>query len=281
MTKQLLVALDSGEPAWQALKLAGRLAGPLKAKVTLIRVATSQEQESHLRAWLESAATVLAADGIDVATQLRTAEPSAVPDAILSVAAALPADLIVMGSRARPAVAELLFGSVSGEVVRQSTCPVLVVRPSEAQKEETPRRILLALEGEQGSGPLLAITEELALALDAQVTIAHVSFPGGDELERSIYHARKTHAEEALEAAVIRLREAGVLATSAQLVNKDGIAAELGRYAELMEADLIVAGLHEDRGIEDRVIGTLPHALLRRGKPVLVTKEQPPPDVWR
>jgi len=37
-------------------------------------------------------------------------------------------DLIVMGSRGRSAVANLLFGSVSNYVVRHAKCPVLIIR---------------------------------------------------------------------------------------------------------------------------------------------------------
>jgi nucleotide-binding universal stress UspA family protein len=282
MKKQLLVALDSGEAASQALKLTARLAGALNASVTLVRVLTPSEPESLVRPWLGAAAAELAAQGIRVRSQLRTSEPAAVPDEILTMAAALPAYLIVMGSRARPAVVELLFGSVSSKVVALSTCPVLVVRPSVGESQAAPRAILLALGGDEGLDPLLAVTEDLARALRAEVKVAHVSNPGGDELERSIYHARLTHGEQALEKAVARLRDAGVQATSVQLVNHDGIARELARHAERIGADLIVVGLHEGTRIEERVMGTLSHALIRRGKrPIVITREHPPADTFR
>jgi nucleotide-binding universal stress UspA family protein len=274
VNKQILVALDSGQAAQSALKLSARLAGALHASLVLIRVLRPSEPEAPVRAALAAIGTELAADGIRARYELRTAVPAAVPDEILALAAALPANLIVMGSRARPTVAELLFGSVSTKVVSRSRCPVLVVRSGNGQSQATPRLIVLALEGDEGSESLLAVTEDLARALNAAVHVAHVSYPGGDQLERSIYHARQTHGEQALATALERLRRAGVAATSVQLVNRDGIARELARYAEQTGADLIVVGLHEETRTEERVLGTLPHAVIRRGKrPVLVTKE--------
>ena len=42
------------------------------------------------------------------------------------------ADIIVLGSSARPRVTRLLLGSVSEHVLQTAPCPVLVVRPDEA-----------------------------------------------------------------------------------------------------------------------------------------------------
>ena len=49
-------------------------------------------------------------------------------DVIIAQAAALGADLIVMGSRGMGPIQGLLLGSVSEEVVRRAPCPVTVVR---------------------------------------------------------------------------------------------------------------------------------------------------------
>lgn len=46
---------------------------------------------------------------------------------ILTVAEEVDANLIVMGARGAPSLAEVLLGSVSQQVIRHSRCPVLVV----------------------------------------------------------------------------------------------------------------------------------------------------------
>jgi nucleotide-binding universal stress UspA family protein len=48
-------------------------------------------------------------------------------DTILEEAAKLAADIIVVGSRGKGALQQLVVGSVSEGVLRKSQCPVLVV----------------------------------------------------------------------------------------------------------------------------------------------------------
>jgi nucleotide-binding universal stress UspA family protein len=50
-------------------------------------------------------------------------------DVILTVAAALQADLILVGTHERKGLNRLLVGSVSEAVTRHAHCPVMVVRP--------------------------------------------------------------------------------------------------------------------------------------------------------
>ena len=56
---------------------------------------------------------------------------------ILRVAEETDADLIVMGEHAHGAVSRAFFGSTTTHVVRQAACPVLVVRETEARKDES------------------------------------------------------------------------------------------------------------------------------------------------
>lgn len=56
---------------------------------------------------------------------VRTGDPREVT---VEVAAALPADLIVMGTHGRGGVTRLVLGSVAEAVLRLAACPVLVVR---------------------------------------------------------------------------------------------------------------------------------------------------------
>src|SRR5262245_19576129 len=55
---------------------------------------------------------------------------------IVERAAALSADLIVMGTHGRGGVAHLLMGSVAERVVRTATCPVLTTRGGAAASRE-------------------------------------------------------------------------------------------------------------------------------------------------
>ena len=57
--------------------------------------------------------------------QVTTGDPA---DAIVSEAAQLGADLIVMGTHGRTGLQHVLLGSVAEKVVRHASCPVLTIR---------------------------------------------------------------------------------------------------------------------------------------------------------
>ena len=56
-------------------------------------------------------------------------------DTILREASDLDVDLIVVGSHGRNAMYQLVMGSVSGEILRKSRCPILVV-PTHQRSDE-------------------------------------------------------------------------------------------------------------------------------------------------
>ena len=73
---------------------------------------------------IQAMAQLLRDDGHD-ATALLVQGPTV--DTILAQAEKLDADLIVVGSHGHGAVFDMLVGSISAEVIRRSTIPVLVV----------------------------------------------------------------------------------------------------------------------------------------------------------
>ena len=50
---------------------------------------------------------------------------------ILALAESEQADIIVMGTRGRKGIDLILFGSVAEKVVKNATCPVLTIRPTD------------------------------------------------------------------------------------------------------------------------------------------------------
>ncbi|MEO5965241.1 MAG: universal stress protein [Candidatus Limnocylindrales bacterium] len=68
--------------------------------------------------------------GLDVSFLVWTGDPG---DMIVEAAEAEHADMVLVGSHGRGAVGRFFIGSVSEHVVRHAPCPVLVVRPREAQ----------------------------------------------------------------------------------------------------------------------------------------------------
>ena len=89
-----------------------------------------EAEKSESVTYLESVAEKLKDHGFEVVTE--QAEGSAA-DVIIERARSLPASLIAMTTHGRSGVARALVGSVADEVVRNSTCPVLLVRVSEKE----------------------------------------------------------------------------------------------------------------------------------------------------
>lgn len=140
--KSILAAVDFSEVTPRLLTLARDLARWSGAKLWVVHVAApdpdfvgfetgpqyirdhraQQLREEHAN--LQAMAAEAKADGVD-ADALLIQGPTA--DTIISEAARLNAELVVMGSHGRGALYRAFVGSVSEQVLRDSKVPVLVV----------------------------------------------------------------------------------------------------------------------------------------------------------
>jgi nucleotide-binding universal stress UspA family protein len=139
MFKQIVVAIDGSEHSHRALEYAKNLAKCTGASLRLVHAFphTSDlfgyEEYDHLvarrtsagQAILDEARKKLGKTNIEVHEELLEG-PEA--EAILNVAEARHADLIVMGTRGRSTLENLLLGSVSNKVIQNAHCPVTLVR---------------------------------------------------------------------------------------------------------------------------------------------------------
>ena len=136
--RQIVVAFDGSSEAHEALALARRLASETDAKIRLVGVAVGpldrweyqytpdwreveQRREAELRQMLRDEA------GEGVETELRLGDAA---EQLLDVST--ETDLLVLGSRGYGPVRRVLLGSVSGRIVRDAPCPVIVVPRSAA-----------------------------------------------------------------------------------------------------------------------------------------------------
>jgi nucleotide-binding universal stress UspA family protein len=99
-------------------------------------VAGAPTDPNAYRASLTDRLNRLAASAPDVSVEVLLAEGDA-PKEILRVAKEKSCDLIVMGSQGRVRPGRLLIGSVAENVVRQSQCPVLILRNPRVQFGES------------------------------------------------------------------------------------------------------------------------------------------------
>ena len=138
--QKILVPLDGSEHSSRALEVAIQLAKQLKCKLVLLTVysmvaASGSSPELSLMAIdasrdrgkeiLKSAEEKVKSEMIEVETEL--AAGTAV-EAIVGKSKIGKFDIIVMGARGLGTVKKLLIGSVSEGVVKNASCPVLIVK---------------------------------------------------------------------------------------------------------------------------------------------------------
>jgi len=131
----ILHPTDFSAPSEPALRLAGTLASDYGAHLVILHVIRTplalsdgvifpelDDGHDELRDKLDR--LEIPEDNVGVIRRLEEGNPAA---EILQAARLCRADLIVMGSHGRRGWGRLLLGSVTDEVVRQATCPVLTV----------------------------------------------------------------------------------------------------------------------------------------------------------
>lgn len=143
---RILVATDFSDHASIAFKYAQALAGAFDAEVILCHVVESPDlisqipptgegyfppnfQEQQKQAAQKECETILADSGL---AKSRTLIVEGSPFfEIIRAAKQEDADLVIVGTHGRGAIAHALLGSVAEKVVRKAPCPVLTVREGE------------------------------------------------------------------------------------------------------------------------------------------------------
>lgn len=192
MYGSLLVPLDGSTAAEQALPMALSLARRFRAAVKFVHVyvpvrglygeggwcdeAIDREMREDGKAYLDSVVQRLAGDS-DISLSAVLLE-GPVADTINRYVTAAGIDMIVMTTQGRGPVARLWFGSVADALVRQSSVPILFVRPQEGEADVTQEslieRLHISLDGSELAEQILEPALAIAAATQAEITLIRV-----------------------------------------------------------------------------------------------------------
>ena len=183
--KNVLFATDFSAGSLAALPYAGRIARAFGANLHLCHIEASAPLATGLAdlhlyeaAGKEAVQRLAALRGLPEIKGLDTALVLAegdVKDELLKVVSAANIDLVVAGTRGRTGLRKMLLGSVTEEICRVVTCPILTVGHEAVYNAEAPfQRILFPTNLSELSKKTVPYIAMLAREFGAQVTVLHV-----------------------------------------------------------------------------------------------------------
>ena len=291
MYKKILVPLDGSKTAETVLPNVIRLARESKAKVVLFTVeslgdsagralssrnetgstaATLEKPDAEMKAYLDSAASMLAGVGVETTIVTTTGDAA---EEILAYSTENGCDLIAMSTRGRSALKRGLMGSVTDAVVRASKVPALAVGPKSVEGKDLDgsiRSVAVPLDGSELAEAVLPHVEELAELLSLEVVLLRVvrlapwAYGAHERVPldtTDIEMALEAEAMEYLDAVEERIKAKGISCHTEVLhgVPWDKIVAFAGNNADMM----VAISTHGRSGLPRLVLGSVADMVIR------------------
>lgn len=288
----LVAAVDFSPASADATRHAAALAGRAGAVLHLLHAdvlfhasgdGTPQAVPSgHLRLRLERFADETL--GADHGACLAVERDVAVPAALARYAAAVRADLLVIGSHGRGRIARMLLGSVAEAVVADPPCAVLTIPAGGADPAGPGAPVLVAVDFSERSRDALAAGGALATLTGARLELAHAvrgsgPYPGIAPNVFSLWDVDPAQAD-AVRSRLLRLAAEGPLG-GVPVAATHVVFGPPGRGVPEVAADrgagLLVVGTHGRGDLARAVLGSVARTAVRRAPcPVLtVARAQP------
>lgn len=200
-----------------------------------------EENRSELQTYIGLVSSLIEGDGLDVRTYYRYGEPSAEIDA---VSRETNADLIIMTTRGKFEIGQLITKSMAQRLIHKTSTPVLLIRPTNNWRSRRSefKRILVALDGSEEAEMVLPYIRAFANQFNSKVLL--FSVPEGSESE-----GYDEKIKQYLDGIAAALREDGVDITT--YVTGSGPARTILAVSEEEKIDLIMMSSH-GRGGADR-----------------------------
>lgn len=298
MYHSLLVPLDGSAAAEHALPMGASLARRFGAALQIVRVhvpvgsvhgehgwydeIADREIRESGQAYIDAVIQRLAAVGNSFLSSALL--DGTVASAINRHAVATGVDLIVMTTHGRGPMARFWLGSVADSLVRQTSIPILFVRPQEAEADLTHEplfeRVQIPLDGSPLAEQILEPAVALAAAMQAEITLLRVvqqltpaSYDSDSSRVSGIRPAllkqlqevdrqEWTRAEEYLDQIAERLRSRS-LRVQTRVVSQVRPATAILDDASTHGTDLIALATHGRGGLKRLLVGSVADKVLR------------------
>jgi nucleotide-binding universal stress UspA family protein len=270
---RILICSDGASPAESAIRIGGLLAGPTRAKTTLLGIAENPQDERPLRDALEAQAQSLRTHDVTPEIVVRAGEPIR---QILEQTSTAICDLVVIGAQQKGTTGLYWRSEKTYEVIKSIRPPVLV-----AIGECTAlKKFLVCTGGKKTIEKAVQLTGKLAAAVGASVTLLHVM------AEPPAIYADLVRMEEDVDRLLESKSELGTnlrrqkrelecLGVSAAVRLRHGIVIDqVFEEASEGDYDLIVTGSSPARGLlRHYIMGDLTRSILNHANcPVLVAR---------
>jgi len=292
----LLLAVDASSASQAAVDQVAARPWPAGSLVQVLTVVERIEPwalgsiaaEIEARAGLvaEAAAKRLREHGLKAESTVAKGDPKTV---IIDHAAAMHADLIVLGASGLGAVERFLLGSVSRAVLRFAPCSVALVREP-AAVATSGLKVLLAVDGSDGSRHAIEAVAARPWPSGAEIRVLSVvelnmsalqgafEIPGLDtEHLESQRAAAMKRTEEAIDSARKTLEAAGLTTSESISVLAASPKEVILQEAAAWPADWIVLGSHGSSGLSRFLIGSTSETVATHAVcSVEVVRKRPP-----
>ena len=211
------------------------------------------EATKHRMHMLKDEAATLAAD---VPVQ-DTVQVGGIGEGILAAIAQHHIDLVVMGVENRGGLDDYFLGSQTEQLIRLAPCPVLAVKPPQADFDV--RTILFPSNfSSEADGAIAGLRPVLAAFPEAALHLLYVASEGSDQEE----------ARQDMQAFAARHELARY---QAAVVTADGPGQGIEQYAQQVQADLVVLPTHPQSGLSSFLHTSVADAVAIHALPPVLT----------
>jgi nucleotide-binding universal stress UspA family protein len=305
MLHSILVPLDGSSFSERTLPLANHVARASGAALHLAHVHVPHEPEHLLgntsfqyegvnlseydarhrrdeRAYLEGLTERMRAEGTVVDSTLLEGEP--ITDQILRYADDVGTDMIFLTSHGYTGMKRAVRGSIADTLLHKTSVPLLVMHPTLADEDASPRsrfaHLLVPLDGSSLAEHILEPVRDVAEATGAHVTLLRVIVsptvlgprlkpidPAQLEPDAGVVRSYLTEVADAL--------RGGGLEVSVQVAEGTSPAPVIADVADELEADLIAIATHGFGGLKRTLFGSTADQLLHKSRLPLLMMRPP------